>query len=408
LGDLLDFSNGINADKSAYGSGTPFINVLEVITSESLTEEDIPGLVTLPPKVLARYRVSRGDVLLNRTSETQEEVGLTSVYLGDQPVVFGGFVFRGRPKTSEMDLNYAKYALRAADVRSQIIARGQGGIRANVGQGDLKTVVVCVPDLPEQRAIAEALDDASALVAALERVIAKKRLVKLGMVQELLTARTRLPGFTDVWATRRLGDHAAFVHSVALSRAQLDNFSPLRYLHYGDIHTRESVVLDAGSDPMPRAALGLARRAGRLQIGDVVFADASEDADGVGKSVEITGVPTEGVVPGLHTIAVRFDKAVLADGFKAYLQFIPSFRTSLLRLASGTKVLATTKGYIAGVELELPDVAEQQAIAQVLTSVDGELEALERRLRVTRDLRQGMIQQLLSGHTRLSVEEMVA
>src|SRR4051812_49432585 len=99
LGQLFSFSNGINADKSAYGSGTPFINVLEVITNESLTAQDIPGRVTLPKKVLARYQVKRGDVLLNRTSETQDEVGLTSVYVDEQPVVFGGFVFRGQPLT---------------------------------------------------------------------------------------------------------------------------------------------------------------------------------------------------------------------------------------------------------------------------------------------------------------------
>lgn len=80
LGDLITFSNGINADKSAYGRGVPFINVLEVITNEWLRAKDIPGRVTLPNKVFARYRVRRGDILFNRTSETQDEVGLASVY----------------------------------------------------------------------------------------------------------------------------------------------------------------------------------------------------------------------------------------------------------------------------------------------------------------------------------------
>ena len=93
---------------------------------------------------------------------------------------------------------------------------------------------------------------------------------------------------------------------------------------------------------------------GELQVGDLVFADASEDLAGVGKSIEITSVPDGGLVPGLHTIAARFDKTVLADGFKAYLQFIPSFRQALLRLAAGTKVLATTRTYISSINLRLP------------------------------------------------------
>lgn len=120
LGELFEFSNGINADKSAYGQGTPFVNVLEVITSESLAVDAIPGRIALPKSTLVRYRVNHGDVLFNRTSETQDEVGLSSTYLGDEPVVFGGFVFRAQPKTAHLDVGYSKYCLRGDDVRSQI------------------------------------------------------------------------------------------------------------------------------------------------------------------------------------------------------------------------------------------------------------------------------------------------
>ncbi|MFY2629417.1 hypothetical protein, partial [Achromobacter dolens] len=74
----------------------------------------------------------------------------------------------------------------------------------------------------------------------------------------------------------------------------------------------------------------------RLQNGDLIFADASEDMDGVGKSVEIQNATGIELVSGLHTIAIRFDKSVLADGFKAYIQFIPKFRVHLRQLAAGT------------------------------------------------------------------------
>ncbi len=197
----------------------------------------------------------------------------------------------------------------------------------------------------------------------------------------------------------------SYVKTVALSRAQLDAKSPLKYLHYGDIHTRSSVLLDAVAEEMPRASALLAGRAGQLRCGDLVFADASEDPAGVGKSVEIVDVPSGGVVPGLHTIAARFDKSVLADGFKAYLQFIPAFREQLLRLAAGTKVLATTRSYISSVILTLPpDVTEQKAIAEVLHDSEREIDALRIRLSKARDMKTGMMQQLLTGRTRLPVE----
>ena len=226
--------------------------------------------------------------------------------------------------------------------------------------------------MPEQRRIADALDDADGLIAILEQLIAKKNAIKQGMLQELLTGHARLPGFTGEWAEVRLGNHVSYVKNVALSRAQLDTSSPLRYLHYGDIHTTDAIVLDAARETMPRASSGLAGGAGQLRVGDLVFADASEDADGVGKCVEIIGVPVGGVIPGLPTITARFDKRVLADGFKAYLRFIPEFRAQLLKLAAGTKVLATTKTSISSVVLRLPAVDEQRAIATVLHDADSE------------------------------------
>ena len=139
-----------------------------------------------------------------------------------------------------------------------------------------------------------------------------------------------------------------------------------------------------------------------------MFADASEDPDGVGKSVEITAVPSAGVVPGLHTIAARFNQNVLANGFKAYLQFIPAFRQALLRLAAGTKVLATTRSFISSVTIYLPDVDEQRAIAVVLDDVDAEIAQLEASLVKARDMKLGMMQELLTGRTRLPVTEAVA
>ncbi|PPG15152.1 type I restriction endonuclease subunit M [Rathayibacter sp. AY1C6] len=217
---------------------------------------------------------------------------------------------------------------------------------------------------------------------------------------ELLSGARRLPGFTDEWQEVTLGEHVTYVKTVALSRAQLDKESPIHYLHYGDIHTSDDIMLNAATTPMPRASADRIKTAGFLQVGDLVFADASEDPDGVGKSVEITGVPANGVVPGLHTIAARFDKAVLADGFKAYLQYMPEFRSALLRLAAGTKVLATTRAYISSVSLRLPGIPEQRAIATALSAASREISLIRQRLQKTKAIEVGMRQQLLSGQVQ--------
>jgi len=89
------------------------------------------------------------------------------------------------------------------------------------------------------------------------------------------------------------------------------------------------------------------------------------------------GVESIEVVSGLHTIAARFDKEVLADDFKGFLQFCPPFTTQLRRLAAGTKVYATNRSHVASVEMRLPTVPEQTAIAAVLSDMDAELSALK-------------------------------
>ena len=255
------------------------------------------------------------------------------------------------------------------------------------------------PTEVEQCAIATALSDVDALLDGLDRLIAKKRDLKQAAMQQLLTGETRLPGFDGEWEVKRLGDHVTFLRNGVNSRAELTLDDPVKYLHYGDIHSCTSVMLDPAS--LPSLPSCKAKTLERLRDGDLVFADASEDLVGVSKSVEISNLGDAELVAGLHTIAARFDKAVLADGFKAYLQFCPAFSCHLRRLAAGTKVYATNRSHIASVEMRLPGIKEQEAIASTFNDMDAEIAALEQRRTKTKDIKQTMMQELLTGRIRL-------
>lgn len=262
---------------------------------------------------------------------------------------------------------------------------------------------VARPPIHEQIEIARAISDANSAVEAVSSLIAKKRDMRTGAIQRLLTGENRLPGFIVPWQEKRLGDHVSFLKNGVHSRAQLTRNDPVRYLHYGDIHVAQSLHLNLKATEMPRLPAAEAARLSRLETGDVVFVDASEDLSGVGKSLEITGAEGIEAVAGQHTIAARFDKDVLADGFKGYLQQIPAFTTHLCKLAAGTKVYATNRKHIASAEILLPEPDEQRAIVRVLSDMDAEITALEARLEKTRALKQGMMQALLTGRVRLPV-----
>jgi type I restriction enzyme S subunit len=257
------------------------------------------------------------------------------------------------------------------------------------------------PKKTEQRTISEVLSDVDALLSGLDKLIAKKRDLKQAAMQQLLTGKTRLPGFKGNWESKRLGEHVAFIRNGTYSRAELTTDGDVKYLHYGDIHTSRDSYVNPSVKIMPFLSLEKAAGLGRLADGDLVFVDATEDLAGVGKSVEIVGAIETELVAGLHTIAARFDKTILADGFKAYLQFVPSFGLHLRSLAAGTKVLATSRAHIASAEVALPSIEEQTAIAKVLSDMDAEMAALETRRDKTRLLKQGIMQELLTGKTRL-------
>ncbi len=299
-----------------------------------------------------------------------------------------------------IDAAFLYFALQSEPLQHQIALHTIGQAVKGINIRDVRTLAIELPEaLVEQRAIAGALSDVDALLEGLTRLIAKKRDLRQAAMQQLLTGQTRLPGFRGEWETTRLGDHVTFLRNGVNARAELTEEGPVKYLHYGDVHAcRGTTLVPDGLPSLPSTkASGL----DRLEDGDLILADASEDLAGVCKSVEIRGVGTGEVVSGLHTIAARFEKDVLADGFKAYLQFCPPFAGHLRRLAAGTKVYATNRAHVASVEMPLPAVDEQIAIAAVLSDMDAELSALEARLEKTRALKQAMMQELLTGRTRL-------
>jgi len=390
--EIFTFQNGVNADKASYGKGIRFINVLEPITYSHIYGPEITGRVSLPDLLAESYAVRRGDVLFNRTSETQEEVGLASTYLGEERVVFGGFVIRGRPICQDFDPIYSGYALRAPCVRSQIIPMGQGAIRANIGQQNLRLTLVPVPPLEEQRAIAEALSDVDGVLGGLDQLISKKRDLKLAAMQQLLTGQTRLSGFTGEWARKQIksivevpvtdGPHLTpnflidgipffSVNNLVNNRIDLTD---IRYISRVDHEEFSKKCKPQRNDLL----LGKA-----ASVGKVAMVDLDIEIN-IWSPLALVRVSAE------HAPKFVFYQLQSADLIK---------QITLLTNSSSQGNIGM--GDIEKLQLLLPSLSEQTAIAAVLSDMDAELAALEARRDKTRTLKQAMMQELLTGRTRL-------
>jgi type I restriction enzyme S subunit len=395
LGRLFVFTNGVNAAKESYGQGFRFVNVLEPITYSHLYGPEIHGRVAVPDAVANAYAVKRGDVLFNRTSETDAELGLATTYLGTEHVVFGGFVIRGRPTDDSLDPKYSGYALRAPFIRAQVVPLGQGAVRANIGQRNLGLVAVPVPPLLEQRAIATALSDVDSLLGALDGLIAKKRDLKQAATQQLLTGQTRLPGFTCNWESRRVAEMGDVLAGKALNVHGLGALRP---------YLRTKNVLDGRIDledvlQMPMTDTEFNRF--RIEHGDVLLNE--------GQSIELVGRCSM----YRDELGSRCAMQNQLLRFRAHAGTSPAFAEHLFRRCQHSGVFATIATQTTSVahlgssrfsdlRLSWPiDPNEQGAIAAALSDMDAELSVLEARRDKTRAIKQGMMQELLTGRTRL-------
>ena len=252
-----------------------------------------------------------------------------------------------------------------------------------------------LPPLPEQRAIAAALSDVDGLLGGLDRLIAKKRDLKQAAMQQLLTGQTRLPGFSGSWEKRRVDSMGDVLAGKALDPNGAGRLRP---------YLRTKNVLDGRIDLedllwMPMTDVEFERF--RIEAGDVLLNE--------GQSLEFVGRCS--IYAGELGVPCAMQNQLLR--FRARPNTSARFATHLFRYCQRTGTFAAIATQTTSVahlgssrlnSLHLPwplDPAEQTAIAAVLSDMDAEIAALERRRAKTGDLKQAMMQELLTGRTRL-------
>lgn len=245
----------------------------------------------------------------------------------------------------------------------------------------------------EQRAIAAALSDVEALLAGLDRLIAKKRDFKQAAMQRLLTGQTRLPGFEGDWEVKRLGDLGVFLKGAGVKKDEARG-GDLPCVRYGEIYTHhDDCIRSFNSWISP----DVAKTATRLKSGDLLFAGSGETKAEIGKCVAFVQdceAYAGGDIVILRTVGVD-------SLFMGYYCNTSPINAQKASRGQGDAVVHISAAALGSISLAVPSLAEQAAIASVLYDMDAELTALEARRDKTRALKQGMTQELLTGRTRL-------
>ena len=311
-----------------------------------------------------------------------------------------------KPNSSKTTGLYIQYYLQSSMGQNQIFASMNQGAQPNLFLNHIESLRLALPPTTtEQKAITTALSDVDTLIIRLNKLITKKKAIKQGAMQQLLRSPKqggeRLAGFEGEWEEKTYGEVFDFLTTASFSREQLSKNEKVKYIHYGDIHTRFNHFIDINKSFLPTISSIAAKKYHLVENGDLVMADASEDYEGVGKSVEVKNADGQLAISGLHTFLLRDKNEVFVDGFKGYIHKFYSVKKDYDKYATGLKVYGLSKNTLKKIVIPIPPKEEQQAIANILSGMEAEMEALEKKKEKYQHIKQGMMQELLTGKTRL-------
>ena len=332
------------------------------------------------------------------SEHTRKSLGATA--FPADAIVFakvGAAIFLERKKilgqASCIDNNMAALVLdrSRADVRfvhTQLLSKKLGSLVATtalpaLNGKQLDAMALALPPLPEQRAIATALSDVDGLLGGLDRLIAKKRDLKQAAMQQLLTGQTRLPGFHGEWEVKRLGE----ICEVAMGRTpprlnQAYWGHGYKWLSIADLQTKvvsdsKEEITELAASMMTIIPKGTLLMSFKLSLGRMCFAGCD--------------LFTNEAICSFNRLQANAE----------FLYYVLGRTDFSLYGKQAVKGYTLNKESLKSIKVALPPLPEQTAIAEVLTEMDGELAVLEQRREKTRALKQAMMQELLTGQTRL-------
>ncbi|WP_122902358.1 restriction endonuclease subunit S [Acinetobacter sp. B51(2017)] len=317
---------------------------------------------------------------------------------------------------------HANFIFRMLNRNEYFLSFDDGVKQTNLKKKEVLDCPLRIPPLAEQQKIAQALTDADNYISALEKLIEKKKMIKEGLMVNLLTGKQRLKEFAfnedgtakgykdselgkipEDWNLKYFTDVFSFLSTASFSRDQLTaEHNTCACIHYGDIHTKLDYCIDTNTFVSGYVSTNQVMNYAAIQQGDLIIADASEDLNGIGKSIEVLNQPNIKVVSGLHTFLARDIKENFALGFRSFISSNPLIIKQYKRLASGLKVYSLSKSTFKNIILALPSKDEQESISKILFNHIKEIETLNKKLEKAKAIKIGMMQKLLTGEIRFA------
>lgn len=381
---------------SVCNRGSYKISRIETISKGVVNYSRVGYVKDAPP---ADYMLSNGDILFSHINSLPY-IGNVALYDGKELLYHGMNLLLLRCNESA-NANYLYYALSSSPMRSKARELAKIAInQASISIGDLSRSEIPLPPLAEQRRIARALSDVDELISALGKLIEKKRNIKTGAMQQLLTGKTRLPGFKGKWVEKRLGECGYCFNGITGKLGSDFGHGVSRYITF--LNVLSNVVIN----PLMFEAVDICSGESQNEVrrGDVFFNTSSETPEEVGLCAVLED-DVKSVYLNSFCFGFRLTDEDVCGRFLAYWFRSSTGRALMTSLAQGSTRYNLSKDAFREAYVCIPPTfAEQRAIATVLSDIDAEIAALEADRAKYESIKQGMMQELLTGRTRLKGE----
>ena len=360
--NLERLENGANYNTSDK-NGVPMSRI-ETISTGHIDYTKV-GYCSTPQKI-EHYVMQFGDILFSHINSLKH-IGKTAYYSAEQPLYHGMNLLLFRCNDN-VDSKFFFFLINNARFirKCQVLAK-QAVNQASISTSDLRQIRVNIPNKNEQLKIQRFLS-----------LIEKRIEVQNKIIEKL---ETLIKGITDVlldnplWEKVFLHSFMQFYPSNSLSWEQLSyEDGKIRNLHYGLIHNFSTKGINANSLPMILSH-NEPKQYTLCKVGDVAFADASEDTNEIGKAVEFMSVHPSGTICGLHTLHGRDIKNKTVVGFKGFAFNSRYFHDQIKRLAQGSKVFSITANNLLSCYIYVPNIAKQEMITKLLHAYEEKIMA---------------------------------
>ena len=340
----------------------------------------------------------KGDLFFNTSSETPEEVGICAILNDDIPNLFlNSFCFGYRLTDPDVDGLYLSYFFRSKKGRDIMTTLAQGATRYNLSKESFNKTLIAFPPYKQQKTIALALSKMDTLITSLEKAIKKKSQIKEGLMQNLLTGRCRLPGFSGEWKEKLLGKSA-----LIKARIGWQGLTTKEYLDSGSYYLITGTDFKDGRIDWKNCHFVTKERFDQDPYIKIQNQDVLVSKDGtIGKVAYLDSIPG----PGTLNSGVFVIRAKDSDVTQRYLgmvflsKYFDDFIDAIV--AGSTIVHLYQKDIIQFKFMVPPTIEEQNAICDIMEEVESELKLLREKLDKYQQIKQGMMQELLTGKTRL-------